>query len=570
MEKARLTPAPNRIETGLRGLATPGEVRQLARLSYAIFLGMFLTGAALAQAPIHPAQAPIQLTIDAAAPEYAIPTDFVGLGFETKSVVPDEYGVRGYFFSPENSQLITLFRNIGIKEIRVGGGTDDGSGRDEHCVTPIPTFKDIDNLFEFARAAEIKVIYSVRLENLAACPNPRLAQDDARIVQYIWKKYRANVDSFSIGNEPDVSQYHSRPGATLDPAIYETRPGVPGSAYPSYFADWRHFAEVIRKAVPDAKFSGPDTAVSSKSSFTPDPQNGVSWTVAFAKDLQGTGMLAEALQHHYVWGGPRNTTAEEAIDDMLASAWDDGTEIGKQRAYNGGTAEFHPYPYVYNTVLAPLVAMGVPYRMTEANDCLHGVYGASDGFVAALWALDYMHWWAAHHMAGVNFHNNPWIPTDTIVPDPNPCGSAGCRNYRTTAKGYGMRAFALGSHGYVEPIEIENPNKINLTAYAVGTDKDQYVTIINKTHSTTHDVSDAEVSIQMKGFRAGEASTMVLTDGEPGNAALMNATLGGATISNDAPWEGKWAPIAAAEDGVIHLTVQSTTAVVVRIHAAQH
>jgi hypothetical protein len=541
----------------------------VAKIWYAIFLGTLLTGSAMAQGPTQPAQAPIQLTIDATTPEYAIPADFVGLGFETKSVMPDEYGVHGYFFRPENTQLITLFRNIGIRQIRVGGGTDDGSGRDEHCVTPIPTFKDIDNLFEFARAADIKVIYSVRLENLAACPNPHLAEDDAKIVQYIWSKYRANLDSFSIGNEPDVSQYHSRPGATLDPAIYETQPGVPGSAYPSYLADWRHFAEVIRKAVPDAKFSGPDTAVSSKSSFTPNPADGVSWTVEFAKDMQGTGMLAEALQHHYVWGGPRNTTAEEAIDDMLASAWDDGTEIGKQSAYNGGgMAEFHPYPYVYNTVLAPLVAMGMPYRMTEANDCLHGVTGASDGFAAALWALDYMHWWAAHHMAGVNFHNNPWIPTDTVVPDPNPCDGAGCGNYRTSAKGYGMRAFSLGSRGSVEPIEIANPNRINLTAYAVGTDEDQFVTIINKTHSTTHDVTDAEVSIRLKGFGTGAVSTMVLTDGEPGNAASMNATLGGATIRNDTPWEGKWTPIAHSEDGMIHLTVQSTAAMIVRIDAA--
>ncbi|MFZ3343059.1 MAG: hypothetical protein WA213_19415, partial [Terriglobales bacterium] len=209
------------------------------------------------------AQVPVKVAVDTSARGYAIPADYVGLGFETKSAVANAYGVRGNFFSPENTQLITLFRNIGIKEIRVGGGTVDGSGRSEHCVTPTPTFKDIDNLFEFARAADIKVIYSVRLENLGSCANPNLAEDDAKIVQYIWSKYRANLDSFSIGNEPDVSQYHSRPGATLDPAIYETTPGVPGSAYPSYFADWRRFAEVIRKAVPDAKFSGPDTAVSS-------------------------------------------------------------------------------------------------------------------------------------------------------------------------------------------------------------------------------------------------------------------------------------------------------------------
>ena len=511
------------------------------------------------------AQTPINVTIDTSSRQFAIPSDFVGLGFETKSVVPNTYGVTGHFFSPENTQLITLFRNAGIKHIRVGGGTVDGSGKNEQCVTPTPTFNDIDNLFEFARAADIKVIYSVRLLNVASCPNPNLASDDAKIVRYIWQKYRANLDSFSIGNEPDVSEYHSRPGRLLDQAIYETRPGTPGTAYPSYFADWRRFAEVIHKAVPDAKFSGPDTAVSETSSFTPDPSTGVSWTQQFALDLEKSGLLSEALQHHYVWGGPGNTTTLEAIDDMLSSKWDDETAIGRQPAYNGGTAPYHPYPFVYARVLAPLVDYGVRYRMTEANDCLHGVPGASDGFAAALWALDYMHWWAAHHMAGVNFHNNPWLPTDTVVPDPTPCAASGCRNYRVTPKAYGMKAFALGSQGYAEPVAVSNPNKINLTAYAVGTAQDLYVTIINKTHSTTHDVTDAAVVIDARDFNSAEADYMVLTDGEPGAADRMTATLGGATISNDTPWRGKWTPLGHVQDGRVALTVQSTTAVVIRI-----
>jgi hypothetical protein len=529
---------------------------------------MGLACASLLMAGMVSAQARVTVTVDTSSREFEVPQDFVGLGFETKSVLPNAYGVHGYFFSPANTQLITLFRNVGIKEIRVGGGTVDGSGHEEHCATSIPTYQDIDQLFEFARAAGIKVIYSVRLLNVASCANPHLAEDDAKIVRYIWDKYRANLDSFAIGNEPDVSGYHSRPGDVVDPAIYETKPGVPGSAYPSYFADWRHFADVIRKAVPDAKFSGPDTAVSGISSFTPNPATGVSWTVQFARDLKGTGMLDEALQHHYVWGSPRNTTAQEAIDDMLSSAWDDDTSIGKQPAYNGGTVNFHPYPFVYARVLAPLVGMGVPYRMTEANDCLHGVPGASDGFAAALWALDYMHWWAAHHMAGVNFHNNPWIPTDTIVPDPNPCTAAGCGNYRVTPKALGMRAFALGSHGYVEPVTISNPKKINLTAYAVGTSRDLYVTIINKTHTTTHDAADASVVIEAPGFDGGNVDTMTLTDGEPGNAALMTGTLGGSGITSDAPWAGKWAESGRVKNGRITVNAQSTTAVVVRIRAA--
>ena len=126
------------------------------------------------------AQAPVTLKIGTASRQFRIPGDFAGLGFETKSAVADTYGVHGNFFSPANTQLITLFRNIGIRNIRVGGGTVDGSGKDEHCVTPTPSFADIDNLFAFARAAGVKVIYSVRLLNLGSCPNPHLAEDDAK------------------------------------------------------------------------------------------------------------------------------------------------------------------------------------------------------------------------------------------------------------------------------------------------------------------------------------------------------------------------------------------------------
>ena len=514
------------------------------------------------------AQAPVTLTVDTASRQFRIPDDFAGLGFETKSVVANTYGVTGNFFSPANVELIALFRNSGIRNIRVGGGTVDGSGGDEHCVTPTPSFADIDNLFAFARAADVKVIYSVRLLNVNSCANPNLAEDDAKIVSYIWQRYRAQLDSFSIGNEPDVHGFHSRPGHVVDPAIYESTPGVPGSAYASYFAEWQKFAAIIRKAAPGAEFSGPDTAVSDTSSFTPDPKHGVSWTVQFATDLKSSGMLAEALQHHYVWGLPENTTTQEAIDDMLSSAWDDDTAIGSQPARDGGSAEFHSYPYVYAHVLAPLVTMGVPYRMTEANDCLHGVPGASNGFASALWALDYMHWWAAHHMAGVNFHNNPWLPTDTIVPNPAPCAATGCANYRVAPKAYGIKAFDLGSHGYVEPIAISNQQKINLTAYAVGTSRDLYVTIINKTHSTTHDAMAAAVVIEAAGFDGAGVDTMVLTDGEPGNAALSTATLGGATIVNDAPWSGKWTPLGRVRHGKVALTADSTTAVIVRIRAA--
>jgi hypothetical protein len=513
--------------------------------------------------------APIILNIQTASHGYLVPDSFVGLGFETASMLSNHYGVQGHFFTSSNTQLITLFQNIGVKEIRVGGGTVDGSGRGGNCATPAPTHDDIDHLFQFAEAAGIKVLYSFRLLNPAECNNPNIASDDASAASYIWEKYRNSLEYFSIGNEPDVRGFHNYPGHPMDPEIVEGVTGGAGSAYPSYLVAWRRVSDTILKSVPQAKFAGPDTAVSATSSFTPNPSTGVSWTQKFIENEEEEGIVLEATQHHYVWGRPDNTTAQEAIDDMLANAWDNDNSIGTQPAHHGGTAEFNPYPFVYSHILAPLAAYGVTYRMTEANDCLHGVEGASNGFAAALWALDYMHWWAAHGMAGVNFHNNPWIPTDTIVPNPNPCPPTGCGNYSVSPKGYGMKAFELGSHGYVEPVAISNSHHVNLTAYAVGDGKDVYVTIINKTHTTTHDATDASVEIHADGFASGSAEYMVLTDGDPGNAALMTATLGGASIRNDAIWQGKWTSLGGIKNGMVSVTAQSTTAVIVKIHAAR-
>ena len=282
---------------------TGWEVNLKNTIPSLICVGSFLAGSALAQAPIN-------LTVDTASRQFAIPNDFVGLGYETKSVALNTYGVSGYFFTPANTQLITLFRNIGIKNIRVGGGTVDGSGSGEHCVSPTPTHADIDHLFQFAQAAGVKVIYSVRLLNPGACADPNLAAEDAGIAEYVWSKYRANLDSFSIGNEPDVRNFHTYPGHPVDPAIEETTVGVPGSAYPSYFAAWQHVAEVIHKAAPEAKFSGPDTAVSDTGTFVPDRSSGVSWSLQVANDLKDSGDLVKRRFSTITFGvSPGNTTS---------------------------------------------------------------------------------------------------------------------------------------------------------------------------------------------------------------------------------------------------------------------
>ncbi|MBV9083758.1 MAG: hypothetical protein JOZ62_13850 [Acidobacteriaceae bacterium] len=498
------------------------------------------------------AQSPVTVSIDTTSQGHAIPLDFSGLSFETGSERPNNAGTAGYFFSSSNTELITLFRNLGLKNLRMGGGSVDTEAA--------PSNEAIDNLFAFAQAAVVKVIYSVRMLNTRNSL-PNLKADDAAIVQYVQKNYRANIHGFSIGNEPD---WHNPYHTSGDPALYETTSGIPGTAYPSYLADWRDFVTTIGASTPEALFSGPDTGAYTSLTYTPDASTGVSWTQQFASDEAHSGMVANVTQHFYVGGSPGTDTAQQAIDDMLSANWVDDTQIsiGPQ-----GSSAYTPYPWLYNNNLGPVPASGLPYRLTESNDFVGGVAGASNAFASALWTLDYMHWWAAHGAAGVNFHNKQWILTDTIVPDPNPCNAV-CGNYQTAPKGYGMKAFNFGGHGYVKPVTISNPDGINLTAYAVGDRQNLYLTMINKTHSSTNDIADARVTIYPNGFSSASAASMLLTDGSPGDASLLTATLGEASITNDSRWLGHWTPLNPDLGGSVTVTVPSTTAAIVKLHRA--
>jgi hypothetical protein len=495
---------------------------------------------------------PVTITVDAGHPGPLVSADFAGLSFEREPLSPDYADVAGYLFSPVNRSLVTLFRNVGLRNLRIGGGTVDellpaGTGSDG--------FTGIDHLFAFADAAGVRVIYTLRLLSPGAQPAGDLRSSGAQIAGYIWRRYRDTVASFAIGNEPDWHAFHTYPGHRRDPAIYEEVTGVPGSAYRSYLARWRSVAHAVGEAAPGAPLSGPDTGAYSTLTYTPDPDTGVSWTERFARD-EGSGRIADITQHFYVGGSPGDTTAQQAIENMLSPEWVNGTAAGTQPR----RTTYTPYPWLYANHLAPVTAAGLRYRLTESNDYLTGVPGASDAFASALWALDYLHWWAAHGAGGVNFHNKQWLFTDTIVPGPATTGG-----YTITPKGYGIKAFTLGSAGQVKPTQIVNPDGINLTAYCIGRAGEHYVTVINKTHGAR--AADAAVTIAPPGRPLHDAAFMALARAEPGHARGTGATLGGAEITGDTAWSGEWTALPADPRAGISLTVPATTAAIVKIHS---
>lgn len=483
----------------------------------------------------------VDIKIDETGLGHAVPADFAGLSFERGTLNSGNAGVPGYLFSALNQSLITLWQNLGLHSLRIGGGSVD--------TMPPASFEAIDSLFAFARETRTRVIFSLRLLNPAQAPIADLKMIDAEMASYIWAKYTDQVASFAIGNEPDWHSYHVN-----DPAIYETVPQVPGSAYPSYLADWRNFASEILGMTPEARFSGPDTGAYSRLTYTPDCATGVSWTERFAGDEASSGHLALATQHLYVGDSPGAATPAQAISNMLSPEWVNGTAPGPQP----GGITYTPYPWLYASNLAHIAQAGHPYRLTESNDYITGVHGASDVFASALWALDYMHWWAAQGAAGINFHNKQWLYTDTIVPVPG-------GGYAVNPRGHGLKAFTLGSAGAVKPVTITNTGGINLTAYCVGTPGEDYVTIINKTYGAA--AVDADVTVSPPGPGLVGAAVMFLISVPTGDVTATDVTLGGAAITGSQRWDGRWSPLPASPVTGVSLTVPAASAALVRLHS---
>jgi hypothetical protein len=416
--------------------------------------------------------------------------------------------VAGHLFSPTNTQLVTLFKNSGIHNLRLGGGTVDGPH------PAIPSHADIDEAFGFARAAEIKIIYSLPLLDAEAT-------NAAAIARYIWDRYQPYLDCFSIGNEPNEPPYRSASVGAI-------------TNYADFLAAWRAFATAVTNAVPAATFSGPESG-------------GIDWVPEFIKDEGPSGRVVMITHHEYIGGKPfikrthKELPAAQAIDFMLSRNW-----------------VTNEYPHFYQKTSAFAAAAGLPCRMTEANDYLRGVTNASDAFSSAFWALDFMHWWAAHGCAGINFHNNQWLKTDTFYLDD------ATHEYRINPKAYGIRAFDLGSHGWVESTVITNAEDLNLTAYGVGDETNLYVTIINKEHGKG--ARDAVVTIKPLGFLAKSAEAMFLTAPGGNAGATSGITLGGALITNDRPWQGEWKVLGVTTN--LQVRVKCASAVVVKLSKA--
>jgi len=127
----------------------------------------------------------------------------------------------------------------------------------------------------------------------------------------------------------------------------------------------------------------------------------------------------------------------------------------------------------------------------------------------------------------------------------------------------GRKSFGAGSRGSLEPVSITKPQALNLTAYAIGDRTNLYVTIINKEHGA--ESKSAAVTVLARGLDWTNAQAMFLTASDGAVGATNGVTLGGATITNNAPWQGQWTALNPAAKGECTVMVPAASAAIVKL-----
>jgi len=408
-----------------------------------------------------------------------------------------------YYFDARDPALVGMFETLGIRSLRIGGNSVDDP------TIAVPQEADIDALFGFARAAGVKVIYSFRLKNGDTAEAVRLAR-------HIAAHYADLLDCFAIGNEPN---FYLKP-------------------YSALYAAWKPRYDAILQAVPAAVFDGP-------SADGP-------YALRLAQDAAPLGHFAMASDHYYFIGSGRQREQDPPAARALFLS-------DENHAH---------YEADYQATGAVLARRGVPYRIDELNSCYNGgARDSSDTFASSLWALDCLHWWAAHHLLGMNFHTGESVGRDGVFGPPNYAAflrSPDGHGFDLRPQGYAYLAFTTGAHGTPLAVQLQKAATLDFDAYAFrDRDGTTYVTLINKSYGPR--ARDAAVSLRLPhpGNRA-QGERMDLRQAAHDVAAKTGVTLGGAAVDPAGHWNGAWTAVEGGGPDTPTIDVPAASAVVLR------
>ncbi len=451
--------------------------------------------AADSPAPEQPA-VPLKIHVDSDQILAHIAPDFIGLGYETSAVAQAGY------FDVKNETLRQLYHHLSPHGmIRIGGIISDHTQYQPEGVLSVQTQKgttiinkaSLVELGEFAKATGWTVMWGL---NLGTGAKDEAAQQAMAANEAL----RPQLHSFEIGNEVDDLKRFTH-------------------SFDSYHAAYKEYQATVRGALPEAKFSGPDTTGG----------GAISWVESFAATESADCRL---LTSHYYRGGagdPRST-----MERMLAHDEGLDQQLEKLRSISH--------------------SCGVPYRINETNSFYGGgKAGVSDTFASALWCLDYMYVLASHECAGVN------IETDVnqlgFISHYSPIVHDAAGHCTVRPEYYGMLAFAMSGKGDLVKIAMDKP-ELNFSAYATKDEAGLLVTLINKESGR-----DAIIALETPAsFTRCEVVRLQAANLESHD----HVTLGDKEVSNDGWWEPGEGEKLTPEQGVAQVKVPHASAALVR------
>lgn len=482
----------------------------------------------------------LSLQVNTLDPGFTISNQMIGLSYETSTLLPRK-GV--YYFNPQNTELLNVFRTLGIKHLRLGGNSVDEAS------IPQPAEADIRSFFEFAKAANLKVIYSFRLKE----GDPLYAKNTAR---FILDNYAEQLESFAIGNEP--SYYKD---------------------YALYVSKWTAIRNAILESCPQAVFSGPDQ--------NPDAERLKLLADDFA---EGKGRLVQLSQHNYPFGCSYVNYKEHDVSKLIPR----DTLLRRNDLLSDSA--YTIYREVRDGMLEAVKGKKLSFRLTETNNLWYsGLEGVSDRYVSALWGLDYLHWWSAQGIAGLNFHTGDSTGGAIALPCRYAVFVRSDQGLEARPLAYGIKMFEQGAAGRILPLKINSGSASQLSTYAyLNEDNELLITLINKNNlpsasfETTNQLSDSTnkknrlpinnreerppvhnrtVSISFDREFSGAALLEMKAKDNYLGALATDISLGESGIETDGKWKGQWKKLKkpAVRKQIITLELEPASAVVLKI-----
>jgi hypothetical protein len=215
-----------------------------------------------------------ELSVDFSRPGCLIPDNFLGLSFETVTLLLDST------FLPESRSLISIIQRLGTKGvIRIGGNSSDRPSLRRGLTVGR---SHIEHLAAFLSATGWQLIYGLDLGSGTA---EQAAAEAEMVAQVVGPKLLA----FQFGNEPDGFRVDIRRS---------------NYTYLDYLAEWREFLKALRTSVSGAPLAGPDISYDTN------------WLPPF---IHAFGSEVAFLTCHYYGEGPANTPVV-TMERMLGSS----------------------------------------------------------------------------------------------------------------------------------------------------------------------------------------------------------------------------------------------------------